>query len=134
MRAFLVRLASLFRRRRLDVELDDEVQFHIEMLSQDHMRRREFGVRMALGATRFHILASVIRHGALLAVAGVLAGSAAAAVVTRSLQQFIFGVDTLDAATLIAVGMLLVFVAVAAILVPAIRAVRLNPVSALREG
>nr|MBA2258138.1 ABC transporter permease [Acidobacteriota bacterium] len=39
MRAFLVRLASLFRRRRLDVELDDEVQFHIEMLSQEHMRR-----------------------------------------------------------------------------------------------
>ena len=39
MRSFLLRLTALFQRRRLDVELDDEVQFHIEMLSQEHMRR-----------------------------------------------------------------------------------------------
>jgi len=69
-----------------------------------------------------------------LAVTGVVLGAGAAAVLTRSLQQFIFGVDTLDATTLVAVGVLLVLVAIAASVLPALRAVRLNPVSALREG
>jgi putative ABC transport system permease protein len=97
-------------------------------------RTREFGIRLALGATRLHILTGVVRQGALLAVAGVMVGAGTAAVFTRSLQQFIFGVDTLDVTTLMAVGLLLVVVAIAASVVPALRAVRLNPVSALREG
>ena len=97
-------------------------------------RTREFGVRIALGATRLDVLTSVVRQGVVLAVTGVVLGAGAAAVLTRSLQQFIFGVDTLDVMTLIAVGVLLVLVAIAASVLPALRAVRLNPVSALREG
>jgi ABC-type antimicrobial peptide transport system permease subunit len=97
-------------------------------------RTREFGIRMTLGATRRRILAGVVRQGALLAVAGVLVGVVAAAILTRTLQQFVFGVSTLDVATFVAVGLLLVLVAVAASVVPAMRAVRLNPLSALREG
>lgn len=97
-------------------------------------RTREFGIRMALGATRARILSAVIRQGTVLGCAGVIAGGLAAAAFTRTLQQFIFGVSTLDATTLVVVGLLLVAVAVGASLVPALRSVRLNPVSALREG
>ena len=97
-------------------------------------RTREFGVRIALGATRLDILTSVVGQGAALAVGGVLVGAGAAALLTRSLQQFIFGVSTLDVATMTAVGVLLVVVAIVASIIPALRAVRLNPVSALREG
>ena len=97
-------------------------------------RTREFGVRIALGATGLHILAGVVRQGAVLAIAGVLVGAGAAVVLRRSLQPFIFGVDPLDIRTLAAVGLLLMLVSVAASLVPALRAVRLNPISALRDG
>ena len=97
-------------------------------------RTREFGIRMALGATRTRILSAVIRQGTTLGCAGVLVGVLAATAFTRTLQQFIFGVSTLDAMTFVMVGVLLVLVALAASLVPALRAVRLNPVSALREG
>ena len=97
-------------------------------------RTREFGIRMALGATRMRILSSVITRGAVLAAAGVLVGVLASTFLTKSLQQFIFGVTTFDPATLLVMGLLLVLVAVVASLGPALRAVRLNPVTALREG
>jgi ABC-type antimicrobial peptide transport system permease subunit len=96
-------------------------------------RTREFGIRMALGATRGGIVGTVVRQGALLAALGALAGMAAAVAATRTMQQFLFGVSTLDATTFAVTGLLLVAVAAAASLVPAFRAVRLNPVSALRE-
>jgi predicted permease len=96
-------------------------------------RTREFGIRLALGATSERIVRSVIGQGAALALAGVGVGTAAAFVLTRTLQQFLFGVSTLDAPTFVAVAVLLVAVAALASLVPALRAVRLNPVSALRE-
>jgi len=76
----------------------------------------------------------VVRQGALLGGAGVIVGIVAAALLTRTLQQFIFGVSTLDMTTFAVVGLLLVVVTLAASLVPALRAVRLNPVSALRQG
>jgi putative ABC transport system permease protein len=96
-------------------------------------RTREFGIRIALGATSSRILAAVVRQGATLAVIGVAAGIGASVVFTRTLQAFLFGVDTLDPWTIGGVGVLLVIVAVAACCVPALRAVRLNPVTALRE-
>jgi predicted permease len=96
-------------------------------------RTREFGIRMALGASRGGILRSVVRQGAFLAVIGVLVGVAASFAATRTMQQFLFGVSTLDASTFVVTGLLLVAVAAAASLVPAFRVVRLNPVSALRE-
>jgi putative ABC transport system permease protein len=94
---------------------------------------REFGIRMALGAARRRILLSVLRQGAVLAAAGVALGTVASVAFTRSLQAFVFDVSTLDAATFFIVGFVLLVVAVAASLVPAVRATRLDPVSALRQ-
>jgi putative ABC transport system permease protein len=96
-------------------------------------RTRELGIRMALGASRLRILRSVVRQGVLLALTGVAAGTIAAAWLTRLLTNFVFGVSTLDPITFAGVGLLLVLVAAAASFVPALRAVRLNPVGALRE-
>jgi len=96
-------------------------------------RTRELGIRMALGAGRPRILRLVLRQGAVLAIAGVAVGAAAAAWLTRLLATLVYGVGTLDPATFIAVSALLVIVAIAASFVPAVRAVRLNPVAALRE-
>lgn len=96
-------------------------------------RTREFGIRMALGASRDRILRSVVKQGAVLAGAGVAVGLVAAAALTRLLQNFVYGVSTLDPLTFATVAILLVVVSVLASLVPALRAVRLNPVSALRE-
>ena len=96
-------------------------------------RTREFGIRMALGATRQTILRSVLKQGATLALAGVVVGIVAAIGLTRALKSFVFGVSTLDAPTFATVAVILLLVAVLASVVPAVRAVRLNPVTALRE-
>jgi putative ABC transport system permease protein len=96
-------------------------------------RTREIGIRMALGASRWRILVSVLRQGAILAVIGVLVGSVMAAAMTRTLQSFVFGVSTLHAATFLIVAAILVVVAVVASFVPSLRALRLNPVTALRQ-
>jgi ABC-type antimicrobial peptide transport system permease subunit len=96
-------------------------------------RTREFGIRMALGATTDRILRSVLGEGALMGVAGVAVGIVAAAALTRTLQSFVYGVSTLDPLTFASVGVLLIMVAGLASVVPAIRAVRLSPTTALRE-
>jgi ABC-type antimicrobial peptide transport system permease subunit len=75
----------------------------------------------------------VIRQGAILALGGVALGIAAAFALTRTLQQFLFDVSTLDAPTFVVVAAVLIAVALFASFVPALRAVRLNPVTALRE-
>jgi len=96
-------------------------------------RTREFGIRLALGADRRTILLAVLRQGAWLAVGGVALGSAGSLLVTRTLQSFVFGVSTLDLTTFAVVAAILLVVSVLASLVPALRAVRLNPVAALRQ-
>ena len=96
-------------------------------------RTREFGIRLALGAPRHRLLRAVVAQGATLGIAGVGIGLVGALLLTRSLKGFVYGVTTLDPATFVTVGLLLVAVAVVASLVPAIRAVRLNPTAALRE-
>jgi predicted permease len=96
-------------------------------------RTREFGIRMALGASKGRILGAVLRQSALLTLAGVVVGGAASILATRALRSFVWGVSTTDAATFAIVLVLLALVAIAASLVPAVRAVRLNPIRALRE-
>ncbi len=96
-------------------------------------RTREFGIRMALGASRSLILRSVVLQGALLALIGVAIGVAGAAAFARTLRTFVWGVSTLDPATFTIVALILLAVASLASLVPAVRAIRLNPVAALRE-
>lgn len=96
-------------------------------------RTRECGIRIALGATRGRILRGILREGTLLATAGVVIGAACGIVFTRTLQSYVYGVSTADPATFLSVGVLLIVVSAGASLVPAIRAVRLNPTTALRE-
>jgi ABC-type lipoprotein release transport system permease subunit len=96
-------------------------------------RTRELGIRIALGASRGRILRAVLREGTLLATAGVVIGIAGGIAFTRTLQNYVYGVNTLDPVTFASVGVLLIAVATVASFVPAIRAVRLNPIAALRE-
>ncbi|HSC28272.1 MAG TPA: ABC transporter permease, partial [Vicinamibacterales bacterium] len=94
-------------------------------------RRREFGIRIALGATGDRILRDVVRSGAMLSLIGVALGCLAAFALSRTIEGFVWGVSTLDPLTFGAVAALLVAVAAVASFVPALRAVRLNGVSAL---
>jgi putative ABC transport system permease protein len=88
---------------------------------------------VALGASAGRILRAVVGQAITLAVAGVAIGAVAAVFATRMLRTFVWEVSTLDPATYIGVAMVLIAVALVASLVPALRAVRLNPVAALRE-
>ena len=97
-------------------------------------RTREIGVRMALGATARDVVRDVVGQGLRLAVIGVAAGLALAAASTRLLASLLFGTSPTDVATFAAVSLLLVVVAAAASLIPAIRASRVAPLTALREG
>jgi putative ABC transport system permease protein len=95
-------------------------------------RTHEIGVRMALGAGRGDVLEMVIRQAAKLAVTGIALGLAGAFALTRLLANLLFGTSTTDGATFLAVTALLMGVALAASWVPAWRATRISPVSALR--
>jgi putative ABC transport system permease protein len=95
-------------------------------------RTREFGVRIALGARRSAVAASVLRQGVTLAVAGVAVGLAAAFLLSRFLESLVFGVTTRDTATFVGVPLILIAVAALAAYLPARRATRIDPVQALR--
>jgi predicted permease len=93
---------------------------------------RELGIRMALGATEDGILALVIRHGAVVAAAGLVAGVAGAWGLTRFMQGMLFGIGTTDPLTFAVVPLLLAAIAVAATVGPARRAARVDPTIAMR--
>jgi len=95
-------------------------------------RTHEIGIRLALGAERADVLRLVLRQGAVLAIAGALIGGAAALAVSRYLQSFLFGVKPSDPSTMVAVAVLLVAVALIASFIPARRAMRVDPMLALR--
>ena len=96
-------------------------------------RMREFGIRVALGATANDILRLVLRAGLTIAVTGVAIGLAAAAILTRTLSSLLFGVTPLDPVTFVAAPAVLVATAVVAAAIPAIRAIRVNPAVTLRQ-
>jgi putative ABC transport system permease protein len=96
-------------------------------------RTREFGIRMALGAPLDRIVRAVLLEGVTLGAIGVAVGLAGAVVMMRALDKFVYGISTLDPATFAAVSVLLIAVAAVASVVPAWRAVRLNPTAALRD-
>ncbi len=95
-------------------------------------RRREIGIRMALGSTPERILRMILGDGLRLVVMGVVVGVFAAVAATRLLAAFLFGVGARDPLTLVAVSALLVGVTAAACAVAARRAARIEPWSALR--
>lgn len=95
-------------------------------------RRREIGVRIALGATRHDVLRLVLTRAAGIVAAGLLAGLIGAAGVTRVLQSFLFGVTSTDPVVFTIVTMLLLAVGLMAAWLPARRATRIDPWAALR--
>jgi putative ABC transport system permease protein len=95
-------------------------------------RRREIGIRIALGARPGDVLRLVVRHAGSLVFAGLLIGSLVALWLTRLLRGLLFGVGAHDVPTFAAVSVLIVVVALAASSVPARRATRVDPNVALR--
>ena len=96
-------------------------------------RRREIGIRAALGAETGDVLRLVVREGMIPAVAGIAAGAVAAMVASLGLERLVFGVSASDPVTLAAVAGTLTLVALLASLVPAYRASRLDPATVLRD-
>ena len=95
-------------------------------------RTQEMGIRMALGAQASHIRNMVIRQGMVLALIGVVIGIAGAFGLTRFLASFLFDVKPWDPLAFVVTPLLLAAVALLAVWVPAERAVRVNPIEALR--
>jgi putative ABC transport system permease protein len=96
-------------------------------------RQREFGIRMALGATAGRILTMVLRQGLLFVGVGLAAGIIAANFAGSLVQSFLYRVKPADAWTYAGVVVLLLLVGALAALIPARRAATLEPMSALRE-
>jgi putative ABC transport system permease protein len=96
-------------------------------------RTREIGLRAALGATPGRILGLVVGQGARLAAIGLAFGVAGALALTRSLRAMLFGIGPHDPATLVAATVVLLVTTLAACLVPAVRAVRVDPSQAFRS-
>ncbi|HWC18594.1 MAG TPA: FtsX-like permease family protein, partial [Terriglobales bacterium] len=95
-------------------------------------RTREIGVRMALGAQRRDILNLVLSHGAKMTTLGAVVGMAASLALTRLMASELFGVRNYDPATFGGVALLLMLVGLAACWIPARRAMRVDPMVALR--
>jgi len=95
-------------------------------------RRQEIGIRMAIGADRGRVVSLVLGSGLRLAALGVMVGLAMAVGVTRLMRALLHDVAALDPITFVTVPVILFAVSLGACLIPALRAARVNPVSALR--
>ncbi len=97
-------------------------------------RVREIGVRTALGAQPADIIALVLRHGMMMAGGGIVVGLGTALATARVLSSFLYGVTAYDAASFVAVAIVLAAVVALACIVPARRAARVDPLTALRSN
>jgi putative ABC transport system permease protein len=96
-------------------------------------RRREIGIRLALGARPMEILQLITREGMVLALCGTAAGIAGALTLTRLMAKLLYGVPPVDPLTFLVVPLLLITVALAACVIPAFRAASISPVASLRQ-
>jgi putative ABC transport system permease protein len=96
-------------------------------------RRREIGIRMALGATRGDVMRLVLRESFLVTVLGVVLGLGGAYAATRVLTTLLFDVKPTDPVTLLSLSLLLSVVAIVAAYIPARRAAKVDPLVALRD-
>jgi putative ABC transport system permease protein len=97
------------------------------------LRRREIGIRIAIGAEPRRVARDVVRQGLQMTVLGVVIGLGCAFALTRFMTSFIFGISPTDVYTFVLVPVLLAVISVIASYVPAIRAARIDPIEALRE-
>ncbi|HEY9229620.1 MAG TPA: FtsX-like permease family protein, partial [Gemmatimonadaceae bacterium] len=95
-------------------------------------RQREMGIRLALGAQPGSLIALVVRHGGWMALAGIVVGVISARLLGRFAESMLFGVTPGDPLTYAGVAAVLALVAMAATLLPARRATRVDPALALR--
>jgi len=95
-------------------------------------RTREIGIRMAIGAVQVNVLQMILRQGMVLVGIGILIGLAGALAATRLMSTLVFGVTTTDAGTYATVSLIFIVLAVAALLIPAHRAAKVDPIIALR--
>jgi predicted permease len=96
-------------------------------------RLHEIGVRMALGASAASVVRLVFRKGMILVLVGLIAGLGFAVWATRALQQQLYGVEPTDPATYVGVATCFLLVGTLACLIPAVRAVRIDPVEAFKS-
>jgi len=96
-------------------------------------RRREIGVRMALGATRLSVAQLILRQGSILVGAGLGVGLVLAFAAGRLVKSFLYQVQPLDGWTYVGVAVALTVIGLTAALIPARRAAQIEPMQALRE-
>jgi ABC-type antimicrobial peptide transport system permease subunit len=97
-------------------------------------RRGEIGIRLALGAQPANVLMEEVRRGAMMAGIGLAVGLAGALLATQLMSSQLYGVGATDPVTYIGMGFMLLAVAMLAGFIPAQRAARTNPTTALRDA
>ncbi|HEY4836961.1 MAG TPA: ABC transporter permease [Candidatus Acidoferrales bacterium] len=95
-------------------------------------RTQEIGIRMALGAQRGDVLRLILQNGMAMVIAGVVAGLGLSVIFTRSINSLLYGIGSFDLASFFAAAVVLIVVALVACWLPARRAMRVDPVVALR--